>query len=290
MRTLIAGLLLLVMAPVLAQDVPVPRPRPDPAAVETTVETPDPAPPEAAAPDVEDGAQPKPDVPLPRPRPEGDGPAEPVDIGTPEDEVAPATAENVEAEVPPAPPRVYQTACPALLLGMVEAEPLEPIAEGACGERSPLSVTAVTVNGRRVPLSAPVTTNCEMASALPAWLAAVDGFARAREDARIEEVRVGTSYMCRNVNRAETGRLSEHAFANGLDIVGFALDDGRTIDVLTGWPGTPEQGSRLLRFAHDAACGTFTTTLGPEANALHRDHFHIDLGCHGRSCTAQLCE
>jgi len=30
--------------------------------------------------------------------------------------------------------------------------------------------------------------------------------------------------------------------------------------------------------------------LGPEANAQHSEYFHIDLGCHGKTCTARLCE
>ncbi len=35
--------------------------------------------------------------------------------------------------------------------------------------------------------------------------------------------------------------------------------------------------ARFLRAIHKAACGPFGTVLGPEANALHRDHFHLDL-------------
>jgi hypothetical protein len=33
----------------------------------------------------------------------------------------------------------------------------------------------------------------------------------------------------------------------------------------------------FLRDAHAAACRTFGTTLGPEANEMHRNHFHIDM-------------
>ncbi|HXE00761.1 MAG TPA: extensin family protein [Hyphomicrobium sp.] len=29
--------------------------------------------------------------------------------------------------------------------------------------------------------------------------------------------------------------------------------------------------------AHAAACRIFGTTLGPEANADHRNHFHVDM-------------
>ncbi len=33
----------------------------------------------------------------------------------------------------------------------------------------------------------------------------------------------------------------------------------------------------FLHEAHDAACRIFGTTLGPEANADHRNHFHVDM-------------
>lgn len=37
------------------------------------------------------------------------------------------------------------------------------------------------------------------------------------------------------------------------------------------------QRSRFLREAHAAACRIFGTTLGPEANEMHRNHFHVDM-------------
>lgn len=35
--------------------------------------------------------------------------------------------------------------------------------------------------------------------------------------------------------------------------------------------------ARFLRAAHAAACRIFGTTLGPEANEMHRNHFHVDM-------------
>lgn len=35
--------------------------------------------------------------------------------------------------------------------------------------------------------------------------------------------------------------------------------------------------ARFLKAAHAAACARFGTTLGPEANNAHRNHFHVDL-------------
>ena len=139
-------------------------------------------------------------------------------------------------------------------------------------------------------MSSPALLNCEMATALPAWAEAVDGYLLARENTGLLSIASGTSYMCRDRNDGDTGDVSEHGFANALDVVGFTLEDGRSVAVETGWPQALAPEGRLFRFARDAACSLFTTTLGPEANALHFDHLHLDLGCHGETCAARLCE
>ena len=102
--------------------------------------------------------------------------------------------------------------------------------------------------------------------------------------AALAAIDTGTSYMCRNRNSAEGGFTSEHGFANAVDVTGFTLADGRSIGVEADWLPAAAPEGRLLRLAHDAACGGFTTVLGPEANAEHHDHLHLDLGCHGQSC------
>ncbi len=57
--------------------------------------------------------------------------------------------------------------------------------------------------------------------------------------------------------------------------------------------GAPSEGaiaakpSQFLKTVHKGACGLFSTVLGPEADAFHRDHFHLDLS--GRS-SAAICE
>lgn len=248
---------------------------------------------------------PKPDLvaPVPRPRPP-DMPNEPVveavEAPLPRPEIAPVEERAAEpvvapepepvAEPEPVPDRVYQVACPAVIMGLVEAEMAPPLSEGICGEQSPLVVTGVMSRGRMVPLSSPITTNCQMASALPDWVATVDGYAEAMLESKLASVDTGTSYMCRNRNNGEGGFTSEHGFANGLDIVGFTLEDGRAITVDSDWIRSLAPEGRLLRLAHDAACGSFTTVLGPEANAEHSDHLHLDLGCHGESCRARICE
>ncbi len=45
-----------------------------------------------------------------------------------------------------------------------------------------------------------------------------------------------------------------------------------------GGPGAPPARMRtFLKGAHAAACEIFGTTLGPEANNAHRNHFHVDM-------------
>jgi hypothetical protein len=274
-------------SPLLAQEQPpLPRPRPEAAAV--------------PAPVAQQPAAQEPVVPLPRPRPEKAAEATPAaDAPAAEDKPssetpaidAPAPVEEAsKPDEPPPPPRIYQTACPAVISGQVEAKALPPIENNICRVQSPLSVTGVLANGRMIPFSGEATLDCGMATALPAWVGDVDGYLRSYAETGIESVIVGTSYMCRNVNNAAEGNTSFHGFGDALDVVGFKLEDGRTVTVEEAWTGESEEERRIVRFAHDAACTRFTTVLGPEANALHHDHLHLDLGCHGSRCVARLCE
>lgn len=83
------------------------------------------------------------------------------------------------------------------------------------------------------------------------------------------------SFACRRV--AGSQRRSQHASANALDIVGFRLRDGRRISVLRDWTADGDE-ARFLRRVHEGACASFNSTLGPDYNAAHRDHFHVDMG------------
>ena len=291
MRIIPALLLALLALPALAQEAEVPLPKPRPIETPQSGATPPPA---AENSEPAEPAEPATKLPRPRPDPDAPRPEAPPETPGPAGEAAPPADPTEHVEAPPAepeaPPRIYQSACPAVIAGVVEAELLPPIEDGQCRAQSPLSLSGVMANGRMLPLTGGVVTTCGMASAMPSWVASIDAYLFAKENTRIEAVIVGTSYMCRNVNNAAEGSLSFHAFADALDVVGFKLEDGRTVTVEGGWSDARSPEGRLLRFAHDSACAHFTTTLGPEANALHRDHLHLDLGCHGKTCTARLCE
>ncbi|HBB22553.1 MAG TPA: extensin, partial [Pseudomonas sp.] len=61
---------------------------------------------------------------------------------------------------------------------------------------------------------------------------------------------------------------------------GFHLQDGTRITVARDWQGEGDK-ARFLRQVRDAACKAFNVTLGPEYNAAHHDHFHVDMGGFG---------
>ncbi|WMT92110.1 extensin family protein [Pelagibacterium sp. H642] len=233
--------------------------------------------------------------PLPQPRPEELAQSGQEDQPT-DEEAAQESPEDVEApdeepEQEPEPERIYQAACPALLTGRVIGEMVPPLAEGACGLQSPIAVAALVINGREIPLSGTPVTNCAMATTLADWAEEVDAYAGAALDTHIESLSTGPGYQCRLRNGAETGFVSEHGLGNAVDITAISFADGTSLSVLEDWDSrSVGAGSKFLGFAHSAACGRFTTVLGPEANADHEDHFHFDLGCHGQTCTAQICE
>ena len=102
------------------------------------------------------------------------------------------------------------------------------------------------------------------------------------------ELKVGASYSCRPTNHVLGARLSEHGHANALDISRFLLSTGQWLAVRDGWHGAPHERA-FLRAVHAGACREFSTVLGPDADANHRDHFHLDLGRHGRDGTIRIC-
>jgi hypothetical protein len=170
-----------------------------------------------------------------------------------------------------------QAACTAALAaGDVDFTPVPDRFDGACHV-----LGGVRLGEGLAPLqpAAPIM-NCQEALAFADWVRhAVEPEAEAilgRNVARIEHF--GT-YNCRPI-RGDPRALSEHAFANAIDVSGFDLTDGRQVSVLKDYSSPGPPGVFLHRI-HDAACMVFGHTLGPDFNADHKDHFHLDMGLWG---------
>ncbi|MFN3863534.1 MAG: extensin family protein [Erythrobacter sp.] len=116
---------------------------------------------------------------------------------------------------------------------------------------------------------------CGVAKAFGDWARfGVDRAARQILGSPIARIETMGSYACRKV--AGTERLSAHARAEAIDVSGFVLADGRRIALERDWHGGDAATREFLRVVHKSACKRFGTVLGPQYNAAHADHFHLE--------------
>jgi hypothetical protein len=83
-----------------------------------------------------------------------------------------------------------------------------------------------------------------------------------------------SAYVCRTRNGST--KLSEHAYGRAIDIGAFITTSGDTIPVKAQDNVDPKHDAFLVAI-RTAACGPFTTVLGPGSDADHALHFHFDL-------------
>ena len=147
--------------------------------------------------------------------------------------------------------------------------PIRPARRG-CGLAEPVKITALA----GIRLSRPAIVDCPTARALERWLRKGAIPQIGRRGGGLVGIDVIASYSCRTRNNRPGAKISEHGRGHAVDIAAFILRDGGRISVLKDW-GRGRAG-RILRRIHRAACGTFGTVLGPNADRFHRNHFHLD--------------
>lgn len=152
----------------------------------------------------------------------------------------------------------------------IEFEVQPPAGEGPClrADRTRLG---------DLPLSPDTPSiTCPAAVALYLWERdTVQPVAERHFDQPVASIRHLGAYSCRRLYGRDSGPWSEHATANAIDISGFVLSDGTEISVLSDWD-EPGSKSSFLRELRDGACDAFATTLSPDYNEAHADHFHLD--------------
>jgi hypothetical protein len=122
-------------------------------------------------------------------------------------------------------------------------------------------------------------TTCETALRTALWLThSVAPTAVAQLGSPVSSVTHFGSFSCRQIRSSSgaSGRMSQHATANAIDISGLTLADGRKITLKDHWE-SPEFGP-FLSTIRNGGCDWFNMTLSPDYNALHADHFHFDMG------------
>ncbi|MFZ2982716.1 MAG: extensin family protein [Sphingobium sp.] len=123
---------------------------------------------------------------------------------------------------------------------------------------------------------------CPLAEKFSAWTRyAVQPAARLFLGSELVRIETFGTYSCRPI--AGSGRLSEHARSNAVDVSAFVLADGRRISIKGNWNGDSRE-QQFLRTIRGSACKRFRTVLSPDYNAAHQDHLHFDLGGKGLYC------
>jgi hypothetical protein len=155
---------------------------------------------------------------------------------------------------------------------------------GICGMTRPLKVYAL--DDGKVSVDKVLTIDCPMIPQLEAWLRdIVQPDAEARFGQKVATVNVFGAYSCRSIDNEPGARLSEHAFGNAVDVAGFTLADGRSIQFVRDWKSVGTQEAAFLHESHAGACRYFNTVLGPGSDVFHYNHIHLDLASHGATDT-----
>lgn len=124
----------------------------------------------------------------------------------------------------------------------------------------------------KIAYSPSVMTTCTMALALARFETILQDEALRAFKKRVVRIHHVGTYACREM-AAYKGWVSEHSYANAIDLTDFVLEDGRTLDVLKHFK-TNDYLQTVTRRAFDEE--VFSSVLTPYFDKLHANHFHLD--------------
>ncbi len=250
-------------------DVPVPQPKPDQQTVpgetqkpsETQKPTPKPAPPQS-----EKSSEPV----------HGEDEKKSSEPSKPVEETAKPEEEQPEP-VKEEDPAALQACLGALKEIGAGFKTLAPIRDedAGCGIASPIELSEILPGIKLEPAG---TMRCQAALALSRWTKdmMLPAANLAFPDRKVTAIANASTYVCRNRNSAENGKISEHAKGNAVDISTIAFDKGEPLVMKPRTEdGTPE--GAFQRTITAAACLFFRTVLSPGSDATHQDHLHLDV-------------
>lgn len=143
-----------------------------------------------------------------------------------------------------------------------------------CGIDDAVRITSV----QGITLSPAATVHCDTARAFDSWVRQSLIPAMGNSGGGVTRITIGSHYACRPRNNQPGARLSEHGRGMAIDVMGFRLANGETVNVREDY--RRGRYRRAMQRMHREACGTFRTTLGPDSDRYHQDHFHFDLARH----------
>jgi hypothetical protein len=170
-------------------------------------------------------------------------------------------------------------------------EPVTPGAEknGACVVESPVRLTSLKLIDQEGAVSFPdrPVLACGFAERFGTWVRDLAAPLVQARLAPLKAVHTGPGFVCRNRNNQAGGKLSAHAVGLAVDIAAFELANGEMISVAED---KDPKKSAVLATMRTAACGWFTTILGPGTDAAHATHWHLDIQRHGSSDNYRICQ
>ncbi len=172
-----------------------------------------------------------------------------------------------------------------------EVVTLPPAVNPECAIATPVRLKAVKLPPRwrtSIRLPEEPTLSCQCGERFGHWLRDLVAPLIAGELAvELESVHTGPGHECRNRNHAETGKISAHASGLAVDVTSFELANGETLPIK---PNGDEHLRATVDAIRVAACGWFTTVLGPGSDAAHAEHLHVDILQHGSSDSYRICQ
>lgn len=276
---------------------PVPKPRPPVAPSAPTVA----ALPAAPVPRAKPAAVPLPTpsiaesrsaVPMPRARP-ALLPALPPVARVVSPAPTPNQLETMTASIaPPARSSAGPSTCAqGLRSGKVQFDAVPaPFGDAACPVVDPVRLHAVETPSGVVRFPEGPVFSCRFARQFALWVSDTgSAVVLAQTSKRLETVATGPGYDCRRRNGDSSAKMSEHAAGDAVDVTSLTIAGGTAIRMADAIdPASPSYP--VLRALRTTACGYFTTVLGAGSNAAHREHYHFDLGVHGKSGNYRICE
>src|SRR5262245_58724451 len=137
-----------------------------------------------------------------------------------------------------------------------EVEVVAPLKQDQCGTPAPVMLRRIATGKDHVEIRPPAMLNCAMVAHLHEWVTTIlQPAAEQAFGSPITRLANASGYACRqrNGSQSHSERLSEHALANAIDIAGFVMADGRTIEVARHWGPTLRDQKEAARSAAQRA-------------------------------------
>ncbi len=118
---------------------------------------------------------------------------------------------------------------------------------------------------------------CPLALAMAEFELILQEEARAHLGHEVERISHVGTYNCREMALYD-GWVSEHSYANAIDIKSFELDNGDTITIGKDYFDEGAEGQFLRALAdrlYDE--GVFSVVITPAGDSLHKSHLHLDM-------------